>query len=338
MLKFIYIFILFISYAALCCSPIGLKLRNGINNDFQRDSVIESFSWSESEDLFFECDFQNKGNSDYTNKKKERRVIYNQKDRSDQLYDCGFEINDLEDIDTGKSINRIRKSNLRVYRNKYRKNRRQNNDKGFIHSKKNKVFKARKTNERIKSLNKKKDYMVRNGDNLFQIAKRFNVSVNELCKVNKIKNSNRINSGMFLRIPLQRTVKTKTSNRLNSTKIKPRFIWPMKKITRVQRDGSSGVKSIGIIITSMSGAGVISSATGIVKKVGKMRGYGRYIVLKHDKRFITIYANLHRIDVFEGQVIKSGRVIGYLEKNRLHFLIGNSGKPENPLRYLPRRG
>lgn len=46
------------------------------------------------------------------------------------------------------------------------------------------------------------NYTVKQGDTLFNIAKQFNVSVEEIVKINKIKNPDAINAGMILRIPV----------------------------------------------------------------------------------------------------------------------------------------
>ncbi len=123
----------------------------------------------------------------------------------------------------------------------------------------------------------------------------------------------------------------------NIPKIKPKFNWPIKKIKTVKRDGQDGVKSIGIIITGKENSRILSSACGIVKKIGNMRGFGQYVIMKHMDRYFTIYSNLQTIFVREGQEIGSGKTIGKLNGNKLHFQIDYSGRPEDPLKYLSKR-
>ena len=94
---------------------------------------------------------------------------------------------------------------------------------------------------------------------------------------------------------------------------------------------------MGIIITGKENSKILSSARGIVKKVGIMRGFGQYVIMKHLDRYFTIYSNLKTIFVTEGQVIGSGKTIGKLNGNKLHFQIDYSGKPEDPLKYLSKR-
>ena len=80
---------------------------------------------------------------------------------------------------------------------------------------------------------------------------------------------------------------------------------------------------------------VVYSGTGLV-------GYGRLIVLKHNKTFFSAYAHNSRVLVEEDDVVKGGQRIALMgssgsDKVKLHFEIRRDGKPVDPLRYLPRR-
>jgi murein DD-endopeptidase MepM/ murein hydrolase activator NlpD len=99
-----------------------------------------------------------------------------------------------------------------------------------------------------------------------------------------------------------------------------------ENVRGVNRDGTNGVKSIGIVISSSSNSPVVASEQGVIKKIGYMRGYGNYIVLVHNSRYMTVYANLDRINVTDGQKIPRGSVIGSLQPNdaRLHFQINHA--------------
>ena len=119
-----------------------------------------------------------------------------------------------------------------------------------------------------------------------------------------------------------------------------KFRWPLKKVMSYCRDGKKGVKSIGIVITGRPGSSVVTAATGIVTKIGYMRGFGKYIVISHADRYVTVYANLHKISVREGERIAKGIPIGSLNdsERRLHFQIGYAGKPKDPIKFLPGKG
>ena len=105
-----------------------------------------------------------------------------------------------------------------------------------------------------------------------------------------------------------------------------------------KKDEFNGVRPIGIIITGTPGSAVLSSAPGVVKKIGQMRGFGKYVVINHAGRYATVYANLGEITVSEGEKILAGYMIGKINKSdkRIHFQIDFEGKPENPLKYLPK--
>jgi len=183
-------------------------------------------------------------------------------------------------------------------------------------------------------------YTVRRGDTVYGIARKFGVSPDSILEINKCS-SGKIIPGMKLRIPVPGAKnKTKTSEKpvIKSCRNRPDFQWPLKKVKTCRKDGDEGVKSIGIIINSTPDADVYASEKGVVKKIGYMRGYGKYIVIMHENRYITVYSNMERVNVREGQSVKTGSLLGKISSDSiLHFQIGKAGKPENPLEYLPSR-
>jgi LysM repeat protein len=189
-----------------------------------------------------------------------------------------------------------------------------------------------------------KHYCVKKGDTLYRISKKFRVTIKEITKVNRLKRKNSIRTGMRLKIPVgpkiqkrrisKKTKKSKKGKRPGA----PAFKWPLNMIKRYCRDGKNGVKPIGILIKGRTGSKVLSSAGGIVKKIGKMRGYGTYVVVMHKNRYITVYSKLGSVKVHEGKNLRRGDIIGYPDSNRtLHFQINKEGKSLNPLRYLGKK-
>ena len=72
-----------------------------------------------------------------------------------------------------------------------------------------------------------------------------------------------------------------------------------------------------------------------------LRGYGRLIIVKHNKTYLSAYAHNNRILVTEGQNVKGGQKIaemgtGGTGRYKLHFEIRKKGTPVNPQKYLPR--
>ncbi len=311
MLRIIYIYLLLSIVIILNCAPVRHIARTDIRGI--SSEADESYSWTETYDDFgYEAD----QDSDYY------------RNHSDN----GESNGQFRDINTGGNN---KKSSLKEKNQKYKGN------KSTRSHKKNEVKASRP--QRIKSTAKIKYYKVKRGDNLTKISRKFKVSVKAICKKNRIKKRNKIKIGQLLKIPvnnrvIQKIVRARNAGKIkNIPKVKPKFNWPIKKIKTVKRDGQDGVKSIGIIITGKENSRILSSACGIVKKIGIMRGFGQYVIMKHMERYFTIYSNLQTIFVREGQEIGSGKTIGKLNGNKLHFQIDYSGKPEDPLKYLSKR-
>ena len=116
--------------------------------------------------------------------------------------------------------------------------------------------------------------------------------------------------------------------------------WPTngKVIGSFGKAGGKGIQISGgyeqPVVAAADGR-VVYSGTGLV-------GYGRLIVLKHNKTFFSAYAHNSRVLVEEDDVVKGGQRIALMgssgsDKVKLHFEIRRDGKPVDPLRYLPRR-
>lgn len=186
-------------------------------------------------------------------------------------------------------------------------------------------------------------HTVRPGDTLTGIARKTGTTVETLIACNKLKNKNAIKVGMSLKVPaaarthLPPPVLKADPGKIAKSNNSPRFRWPVSSVINYHNDGRDGVKPIGIIITGKKGSPVLSSASGTVKKIGSMRGFGNYIVIAHKGRYSTVYANLDRISVASGDRVAAGNTIGRINSSnqKLHFQIDLEGKPENPLKYLP---
>ncbi len=213
------------------------------------------------------------------------------------------------------------------------------------------VISSQKNISKIRSAGETDSYKiwtVKKGENLFRISCRTKTSIKDLMAVNKLKDENSIYAGMKLKIPAagsgtassesgaEAHKKGKKSASDTQRQKKGNFIWPVKTVISCTEDGTDGVKSIGLLIKTLPGAVVRSSASGIVEKTGYIRGYGHVVFIRHENSYCTVYANLDTISVREGQKVSSGAGIGRVEQNRnLHFQLDRCGKPLNPLDHLP---
>ena len=133
-----------------------------------------------------------------------------------------------------------------------------------------------------------------------------------------------------------------------STEIKPAEVkpaddesitwaWPTQgKVTaRFSEASNKGLDiagTTGQAITAASGGKVIYSGS-------DLRGYGKLVIIKHNKTYLSVYAHNSKIVVKEGQVVVAGQKIaemGNTDANsvKLHFEIRRLGKSVDPAKYL----
>jgi lipoprotein NlpD len=104
--------------------------------------------------------------------------------------------------------------------------------------------------------------------------------------------------------------------------------------------GEEGGK--GIDIGGTRGAPVMAAAPGHVVYSGSgLRGYGKLIIVKHNKRYLSAYAHNDHLHAKEGDTVESGQRIADMGSTdskvvKLHFEIRRDGQPVDPARYLPR--
>lgn len=183
----------------------------------------------------------------------------------------------------------------------------------------------------------RRTYRVQRGDTLFSVSRKSGLPVDELCRLNGLDRSARLQAGTTLKLS---SGKAQAARRETAHSSGPEFKWPLRRIAGIRHDPGCGSRLRGIIITGRPGEAVVSSAGGTVGRVGEMRGYGRYVIIRHATGYMTVYANLDRVSVREGEAVSAGSTIGTIDHtdNRLHFQISRSGRPANPLLLLPDRG
>ncbi len=184
---------------------------------------------------------------------------------------------------------------------------------------------------------KRKYHVLKKGETLWRISRRYKVSVDNLKKINKIKNTSKVNAGtrIYLSYPNKKKPK-KTYSRLN-IKLK----MPVQgKIMNQFNEGKNLVQCRGIEYATKKNATVRSALPGTVKYTGNMQGYGNVVIIQYTKNVTTSYAYLHIIHVRVGQKIQKYQTIGITGMNNskkqyvLHFELLKNGKPINPKYYF----
>jgi lipoprotein NlpD len=117
------------------------------------------------------------------------------------------------------------------------------------------------------------------------------------------------------------------------------WTWPVKG--KVVGGFSESANLKGIDIAGNAGQPVLASAPGRVVYAGSgLRGYGKLIIIKHNKTYLSAYAHNREILVKEGDQVSRGQKIAEMgntdtDQVKLHFEIRRLGKPMDPARYLP---
>ena len=92
----------------------------------------------------------------------------------------------------------------------------------------------------------------------------------------------------------------------------------------------------GVDLSVPSGTHVYAAAKGKVKKIGKNKRSGKYIIISHGDKYESIYCHLSNINVKKGEKVTPETKIGYSGNTgrstgpHLHFEIRENGKSVNP--------
>jgi lipoprotein NlpD len=202
-------------------------------------------------------------------------------------------------------------------------------------------------------------YRIQYGDTLFKIAFEYGLDYRDLSAWNKLTDPAHIRSGDLLRLtapnPVVTTAAIPDKPIVISRAIKPDSVFPAELTDEVAPESwiwpSRGVLlarfgdslSKGIDIAGVRGQMVQAAAHGRVVYAGSgLRGYGKLIIIRHNKTLLSAYAHNARILVTEGQNVASGQPVAEMgdtdsDRVKLHFEIREYGKPVDPLNYLPKQ-
>ncbi|WP_231137259.1 peptidoglycan DD-metalloendopeptidase family protein [Chromobacterium paludis] len=117
------------------------------------------------------------------------------------------------------------------------------------------------------------------------------------------------------------------------------WAWPTEgKVIKGFSDSNKGIE-----ISGRMGQPVLAAGDGKVVYSGTgLRGYGKLIIIKHNKTFLSAYAHNSQLLVKEGQTVKKGQKIAEMgntdaDQVKLHFEIRRFGKPVDPMQYLEQK-
>jgi murein DD-endopeptidase MepM/ murein hydrolase activator NlpD len=169
----------------------------------------------------------------------------------------------------------------------------------------------------------------------------------EVAELNDIADPTQIKIGQKVFIPgskrvltVQPYMKEEGEKEPKIIKSKGRFIWPVNGRVTSRYGIRNGRKHDGVDIAAPLGAIVLAADSGKVIYRGRLRGYGKILILRHNGNFTTVYAHLKDwlvrkdVRVKRGQSIARVGISGRTSGSHLHFEIRHRNRTRNPLFYL----
>lgn len=181
-------------------------------------------------------------------------------------------------------------------------------------------------------------YTVQRGDSLEKISSRYEVSLENLLDANDLQ-TDQIQPGQKLFIPGAAISEYEYKKAMGTL-----FIYPTAgRLTSgfgYRADPFTGVRRMhyGVDLANRTGTIVKATMAGRVVAVGNQtRGYGKYIVVKHNHGYQSLYGHLSTIEVNQNQYISQGQRLGLMGNSgrstgsHLHFSLYKNNVPVNPL-------
>lgn len=122
--------------------------------------------------------------------------------------------------------------------------------------------------------------------------------------------------------------------------------WPVKNGVVVRKFGSSRDKELNIVTVSNgidisvpAGTPVRSVSGGKVVQVAFLPTFGNVVIVRHPKSYLTVYANLAKVSVVSGELIKSRQLLGTSAPmpeggSTVHFEIWKGKVKQDPQKWL----
>lgn len=178
-------------------------------------------------------------------------------------------------------------------------------------------------------------HMVARGETLWQIAQDYGISLAALKEANPGLDPLKLSVGEEVLVPgVARSLSSRQAGGMG-------LAWPVSGRISSGYGWRGGRMHYGLDIAAPQGSTVVAAAPGRVVSAGWNGGYGRMVLLEHDRNLRTLYAHCSNLLVKPGQQVWRGQAIakvgatGNATGPHLHFEVHVGGRPQNPLRFLP---
>jgi len=195
-------------------------------------------------------------------------------------------------------------------------------------------------------------HVVRSGETLWDIARRYGTQVEDLMALNHLGHSDWIKPGQRLQVsgrtlPRHRQVIAQTRSGSAATLADARllrasggFLWPARGTLTSRFGWRRWRQHEGIDIAAPAGTPIYAARDGVVDVAGWHYGYGKAVLLRHEGDVVTVYGHASVLLVHAGQRVKKGQVIarvgctGWCTGSHLHFEVRRAGRAVDPMPYL----
>lgn len=177
-------------------------------------------------------------------------------------------------------------------------------------------------------------YRVSPGESIAGIADKFDVSPKTILEDNNIDRRSDLQIDQTL---ILRGAKPEFSYR---DRLEKKFMYPIKTRITSHYGPRWGRMHEGIDFAAPMGSPIRAVSSGRVVFSGWATGYGKVVIIEHQKGLRTLYAHNSKLLVREREMVGKGEVIarsgntGNSTGPHLHFEVQVNGRPENPLDYL----
>jgi murein DD-endopeptidase MepM/ murein hydrolase activator NlpD len=200
-------------------------------------------------------------------------------------------------------------------------------------------------------------HTVRRGENVFRIAGYYQVSVSAILEANRIRHERSLQIGERLWIPEARrsppgfALIPPPESPGEVRRRAPRgaipdgglsFSWPLRGRLSGLFGTRKGRRHEGIDLAAKPGTLIRAAASGRVIYSGNGLGaYGNVVIVRHSKRYVSVYAHNRKNRVRKGAFVDKGEVIAEVGKTgnatgpHLHFEIRRDDHARDPLDFLP---
>lgn len=182
---------------------------------------------------------------------------------------------------------------------------------------------------------RKRTHRVARGETLWSLARRYQVSMEQLVVVNQIRDPGSIRDGQELIIDMKDQVEPVIGQ--GSGRI---FSWPLSgRITSLFGPRGDGFHH-GLDIAGEMGEVIKAARGGRVDSVEWLPLYGRTVILDHGDGYKTLYAHASAYLIGRGDAIEKGQGIARVGSTgrstgpHLHFEVRVNNKPVDPTLYL----